>query len=57
MTERRGMTEKGVGMVEGGVGIVEEDKRWRGDRGRARSVAAARDSHPPPNLPPSRGEG
>ena len=65
------MTEEGVGMTEEGVGMTEEG-RGNGGRGAA-GMAGERErrgrlgshgrwwllaaSHPPPNLPPERGEG
>ena len=46
MTERAGATE-----VAGGMEV------WRRDRGKVRLVGWLVASDPPPNLPPSRGEG
>ena len=56
------MAEEGVGMREGARGrcfgrLRLAEGEWGRRSGCARPVAAVRDSHPPPNLPPGRGEG
>ena len=57
MTERGvGMTERGAGMMARGAGMMAGGVAWAIGVGREwRWWLAA--SHPPPNLPPSRGEG
>ena len=52
MTEG-GDGERSAGMMEGGRGVG----HGAGDRGVLRLVRGLVASHPPPNLPPERGEG
>ena len=49
--------KKGVGMTEGEGGVEERQRRGVCDRGAAWLVCRLAASHPPPNLPPGRGEG
>ena len=56
------MTEVGAEMTERGFGMVERrrnngERSSAGDRGAARLVRWLAAFHPPPNLPPERGEG
>ena len=49
------MTGRGAGMMERGAGMMERE--WGGDRGAHDQRCWRVASHPPPSLPPERGEG
>ena len=55
----RGNDGGGAGMMDGceSRGRGQERRGGRGDRGVSRAWRQFVDSHPPPNLPPGRGEG
>ena len=51
------MTDRGVGVTKGKRDAEVRRKCGVGDRGAARLVRWLVAFHPPPNLPPGRGEG